>query len=375
MKLVESSDPNTIRFEYTGPFGKYTVFILMPVVLMSLDMIFGITGLIPRDYAANQIGKTVNLFTGAVFGGVALKYILKRQGLIFDKSKSVLEKWAWFYSSPFIRRYDLKLCDRINCIKRTHGPSGMGDEWNVYQIMLQGDGVKDICIQDYLDYQTSRHTLGALAKFLGLPVYDKSIRDEIEWNPPGEKIEPDAAPDTLKSRIEYFEDAINITTPPRGISSIHYSTGIFYFILSVIGFVVIPMLVQKHSPADSDAGQTMFVCFATLFSIMLSIAIPRLRKEARRTQSVFIDEQQIKVRDGENVTDIPIADLKEIICRQNDELRSSKLGHSAVLPGVIIRGSNTQATFGDWLDDQENEYLCSLIKRCSQTQGNNLPEN
>lgn len=192
------SDPDTLnKIESTGCLRRLGI-TLSGVGVIWLALLF----------KAHEAGK-VGLFSGwLVPGGLLLAAglfcVLVRGGSFLDRRQRV--EVSWWNVVGLGRRKETSFagCDRVEIEK----DSGDGDSSTTYPIRLAGpEGVSPLRVDADTDYQASRRAGEAVARFLSLPMHDRSA-GELVVRLPGELDEP------LRSRLRRTGGPPPLPSPP-----------------------------------------------------------------------------------------------------------------------------------------------------------------
>jgi len=319
VRILETGDPEVWEAKSTGHGG--LVIFGLPFLLAGLFVMSTPLGLVPIGGDAGPWYIVVPF--GSIFALVGLGLTTGRRGIIIDRSGQRMVKWYGLLI-PMVRREDMiGLCDRL-IVTREERTSDDSTQI-VYPVRLEGIAQeKAVCIEDPVDYQQARPTAESLARFLRLPLVDRSSGKEVvresdrldeslreRARRTDEEIPEVAPPSQMRSTLQQESDTLQIRIPPTGVTLLHrlHLIGVLIFI-GVAAFVV-------RSFLDVGVQDPMSYLFLGLivagFVILPLIAVfSRLAGQAKRGCTVQASRSLLRVEQGKTVTEIFVDELEEL---------------------------------------------------------------
>lgn len=387
------SDPDTLeKIESTGCLRR------LGAVLTGLGVIW-----LALLFKAHEAGKVDLLSAWLVPGGLLLAggvfCLLVRGGSYLDRRRQV--EVSWWNVAGWGRRKETSFagCARVELEK----DSGDGDSSTTYPVRLAGaEGVSALRVDADTDYQAARRAGEAVARFLSLPLYDRSA-GELVVRLPAELDEPlrsrlrrtggppplPSPPATPKARIERTPDGQHIEIVGAGSTHVAWlpvgCTLLFAALVLSSGWSII-----ARSPWPLAVAVAAFLALPLIESLR-SAARHVLRRTVivagpfgLRIEAVFLL--------GRRVVEIPPEELEELILlkpeapRLPSEQASAEewkwsLDHGrmpdgteapralrwawrlAGTQGILARSDRQSVTFAAGLPPDELAYLHALLLR------------
>jgi hypothetical protein len=319
VRILETGDPEIWEAKSTGHVG--LALFGLPFLLAGLFVMTASLGLVPIE--ADAAPWYVVVPFGAIFVMVGLGMATGRRGIIIDRRRHRVVKWYGLLV-PMMRREQLiVLCDRLEVSREVRTSDDSTQV--VYPVRLEGNAQeKPVCIEEPLDYQQARATAESLARFLGLPVVDRSSGQEVVREPDrldeslrerarrtGEEIADAVVPLQMRSTLQQESDTLQIRIPPTGVTSLHrlHLIGVLIFI-GVAAFVVRPFLnVDVQDPMNYLFSGLMVAGFVLL---PLIAVFSRVAGQAKRGCTVQASRSLLRVEQGKTVTEIYVDELEEL---------------------------------------------------------------
>lgn len=257
----------------------------------------------------------------------------------------------------------------------------LGHQWKrtkngrhrVFYVSLSGDESFSIAEQSNID--TSRNLAEELARRLSLPIHDSSsggvsvlatadigtsLRGRILQEGQPEK---PANPQTQTARVDTESNSLHITVPPPG-----YSLGNLALLLPMMAFGLFIMWIVKIGfEPDRDLDERVIAVLGTLFAcawilwplaFYISHATRKVSITLNKTQLQFVAKTIFRspsfAIDIEDVVDIFAFDLKKLGYRKREAVGEAG--------GVAIRSKDRTLRFGAHLPQDEQTYLCDLLR-------------
>ena len=204
MRIIETGDPEIWEAKSSGHVG---LFIFgLPFLLAGLFVMSQPLGLVPAEGNPGPWYMLVPF--GSIFALVGLGLMTGRRGIIIDRRRHRVVKWYGLLVPMMRTEHMIVLCDRLDVSRevRTSDDSTQ----IVYPVRIEGNAQeKPVCIEEPLDYQQARATAESLARFLGLPVVDRSSGQEVVR-------EPDRLDESLRERARRTgEEIADAAVPPQ----------------------------------------------------------------------------------------------------------------------------------------------------------------
>jgi hypothetical protein len=341
----------------------------------------------------------LSLAPGALLLALGVFCLFVRGGAHLDRRRRI--QVSWWNALGFGRRRETSFagCDRVEIGKH----SGDSDSPTTYPITLAGpEGVKPLRLDAPADYQRARRSAEGVARFLSLPLHDRSAGETLVRQP-AELDEPlrtrlrrtGGAPDlppepaVRKATVQQTNDGLRVETVGPGPTVAAWLPVVFAGAFAVIvGFTFWRGL--RYSPKTFAVALGVFMALPILSALRIA-----LRNVLQRTV-VMAGHMGLRVEQafllGRKVTEIPADELEELILlkpgaprlpagsagaeewkwslehgRMPDGTEAPRLvrwaWRLARSQGLLARSDRVSVTFGAGLPPDELAYLHALLLR------------
>ncbi|MFW6163345.1 MAG: hypothetical protein ACODAJ_11300, partial [Planctomycetota bacterium] len=280
MGRVRTGDPDVIAYRSGG--GCLMLFGL-PFLLAGLFVMA--SPLLPERYQPKDedTDEPMPLYFALPFGGVfalvGAGLVLGRAGKRLDRRAGTVTTW-WGLAVPFHRKeMPLSDFDKVRITREVR--RSKNSTYTVYPVRLHGGGDAKVKIEEPRDQSKARGLGEEVAKFLTLPLHDRSMGKTVTRQPEeldeslrdraertGERLDVGEPPPDLRSTQTVVGDTLTFEIPPPGFRAmllipIVIGVGIAVFVSVVF---LVPILREADMPLPIKA---VFVGFVGLFFIAM----------------------------------------------------------------------------------------------------------
>lgn len=234
----------------------------------------------------------------------------------------------------------------------------------IYLEQESGEENRKFECQPLMNYQQSRSIAVELASCFGMDLVDHTTiqADRLRSDEVGkplvrllkdrQELELPTAPETMRSVVEHGDGRTTITIPPVGFGGRHMlakaSPGLFLASLLSLG-----MFLSAIKGDVDGFGYVIAFLIGIIVWTLSFLWYPHAYKE----EQVEIADGILTIRTklfGDKKTQFHTSIIVNVVGRIEARTPS--------LPGVTVMSRDAEATFGSELSDEEQKYLCGLVR-------------
>ena len=315
---------------------------------------------------------------GTVLGFVGLLFALGRSAIEVDRQKERVLTWKGLLLPIFSKSYDFSLFRTVSIKLRIVEGS---DSFELFEVFLVGKSDKDtIEIESYSDYAQARVEAEKLARFLQVPVEDKS-KSEVETTPFDElnlllaeraelckRDEPKFLPvlqqELPLSLVVHQQDAnrVDVTIMPLGFTPpIVVATLIaLLFFVAIFWNIFLPFFfLMGEETGTPPFVRYVFTPFMLLFMCGPLSAVAEGFIHAYTKEKIRIEKGRFSVEQisplSKKEEGIEISEVRDIVV--NESKTSDGKG------SVIVIGEGEVLSLGNRLSTVDRQQLKTLLSR------------